>query len=480
MITLKRSAALQTRSYFHTVNPATGESIARYELLSSDEAIGAAKRAQRAFQSKWSSLSIAERSDHLRTLAKVLRAKKIDYAKLITREMGKPISQSEAEVEKCAWTAEVYAENSVKWLADEFGKTDAELSYVTFQALGVVLSIMPWNFPFWQVFRFAIPALVAGNTSVLRHSTACPGCSLAVEESFEEAGFPEDVFSSIVTDHEAVSRLIESDHIHGVSFTGSVAAGARIGELAGRNLKKFVLELGGSDSFIVLEDADVERAAEVGANARLINSGQSCIAAKRFIIVKSVARRFADRFTREFEKRKTGDPMDPKTDVGPLVNSQQVAVVDEQVKDAISKGAKAAVGGRPRNGAGTFYEPTVLERVTLEMRVMREEVFGPVAPIYVVSDEAEAIKVANDSQFGLGASLWTSDVSKAKRLAGWIQSGVVFVNALVKSDPRMPFGGIKRSGIGRELSKYGLREFVNVKSVNIYGISGAEQKLLVE
>ncbi len=458
---------------FETVNPATGEKIARYELLSSDEAISVAKKAQLSHESKWSKLSIAERADYLRKLAKALRSKKAEYAKLMTTEMGKPISQSEAEVEKCAWTAEVYTENSERWLADEFANTDAQLSYVAFQPIGVILSIMPWNFPFWQVFRFAIPTLVAGNTSILRHSNVCPGCSLAIEESFANAGFPEGVFSSIITDHEAVSKLIESDVIQGVSLTGSVEAGRRIGELAGSNLKKFVLELGGSDPFVVFEDADVEKAAEVGADARLINSGQSCIAAKRFLVVESVAKRFTERFIQRLEKKKTGDPMDPSIDVGPLANTQQVKAVDTQVKDALSKGADTAIGGGPRPGAGAFYEPTVLQKVNLEMRVMHEEVFGPVAPIYVVPNEEEAIKVANDSQFGLGASLWTSDLSKAKAFAARLQSGLVFVNAQVKSDPRMPFGGIKRSGIGRELSKYGLREFVNVKSVSIYEIGGA-------
>jgi acyl-CoA reductase-like NAD-dependent aldehyde dehydrogenase len=305
---------------------------------------------------------------------------------------------------------------------------------------------------------------------------------MAIEGAFVDAGFPEDVFRSVITDHDAVPELIGSDFIQGVSLTGSVEAGSRVGEQAGGHLKKFVLELGGSDPFIVLGDADPEKAAKVGANARLINSGQSCIAAKRFIVVQSIAREFIERFVQEFEKKKTGDPMDPKTDVGPLANKQQVASLDVQVKDATAKGAKIDIGGRPRDGAGAFYEPTVLENVTPEMKVMREEVFGPVAPIYVVESEDEAIRVANDSEFGLGASVWTSDSSKAKGLLSKIQTGMVFINSLVKSDPRMPFGGIKKSGIGRELYKYGLREFVNVKSVNIYelDVEGPGQKTAVE
>ncbi len=471
-----------TRKFVETVNPATGEKIGRYKMHSRAEAIRRASKAASAFESKWKRLSVEERSEYLRSLAKALRSKKEEYSALITKEMGKPISQSVAEVEKCAWTAEVYAENGRAWLADELGKTDATLSFVTFQPLGVVLSIMPWNFPFWQAFRFAIPAILAGNTSILRHSNVCPGSSLAIEESFQDAGFPKGIFGSVITDHEAVSGLIESEFIQGVSLTGSVKAGQEVGELAAKNLKKFVLELGGSDPFIVLDDADVERAAKVGSDARLISSGQSCIAAKRFIVVSSVAKRFTEEFVSQMEAKRTGDPMDPKTDVGPLVNKQQVQILDKQVSDAVSRHAKVLLGGRPRDGPGAFYEPTVLSKVTTKMKVMYEEVFGPVAPIYTAADEREAIGVANSSDFGLGASLWTSDTSKARALAAQIQSGVVFVNSLVKSDPRMPFGGIKRSGIGRELSKYGLREFVNVKSVNMYDVhvGPASPQALVE
>jgi succinate-semialdehyde dehydrogenase/glutarate-semialdehyde dehydrogenase len=464
---------------FSTVNPSTGERIARYETISSEGATTVAKNAAEAFESRWRGLPISERTPLLMELAKVLRKNKVDYAKLMTLEMGKPIGQSEAEVEKCAWTAEVYAEKAELWASDELYQTDAALSYVTLQPLGVVLSIMPWNFPFWQAFRFAIPALVMGNTSILKHSNSCPASSLAIESAFREAGASEGVFSSIIADHDVASALIGSEHVQGVSLTGSVEAGSKIGEIAGRNLKKFVLELGGSDPFIVLEDADVEKAAQVGANARLINSGQSCIAAKRFIVVRKVAEKFTSSFIGEFEKKRTGDPMDPKTDVGPLVNTEAVTALDAQVRDAVSKGAKVAVGGAPVGGPGAFYEPTVLENVNLGMRVMREEVFGPVASVYVVTDEREAIEVANDSQFGLGASLWTSDAKSADSLARKIQSGMVFVNALVKSDPRIPFGGIKKSGTGRELSRYGLKEFVNVKSVNVYGIETPQAPLSV-
>ena len=454
-------------------NPATDQAIAKYKLMSTEQAKAKLKRARSAF-ARWSKTPLAERGELLRSLARVIRSKKDVYAKLITTEMGKPISQSEAEVEKCAWTAEVYSENASKWLEDELGSTDAQLSYVTFQPLGVVLSVMPWNFPFWQVFRFAIPALVAGNTTVLRHSNMCPGSSVAIREAFGEAGFPEGVFDSVITDHDAVAKMVESELVEGVSFTGSVEAGRRVGELAAKNLKKAVLELGGSDPFIILDDADVERAAQVGASARLICSGQSCIAAKRFIAVSSVAEKFSQAFIKEFERKRVGDPMDPRTDVGPLANRAQVATLHSQVKDAISKGAKLAMGGKPGDGAGAFYELTVLEKAKPGMRVMNEEVFGPVAPIHVVPDQETAIRTANNTGFGLGASVWTNDAARAKQVAAEIESGMVFVNDLVKSDPRMPFGGVKNSGIGRELSRYGLKEFTNVKSVNIFGMSEAE------
>ena len=304
----------------------------------------------------------------------------------------------------------------------------------------------------------------------------CPGSALAIEEAFKNAGFPDGVFTTIITDHDTVTKLIESKEVAGVSLTGSTEAGRLVGENAAKNFKKFVLELGGSDPYIVLEDADVKEAAKVGAAARLINTGQSCIASKRFIVAKSVAEEFLDGFVGEFEKKSMGDPMNPKTDVGPLVNAQAVETLDEQVRDAVSRGARVRVGGKQRNGRGAFYEPTVLDNVDLGMKVMSEEVFGPVAPVYFVRDEAEAIRVANDSEFGLGSSLWTKDLDRARRVAKEIQSGLVFVNALTKSDPRMPFGGVKKSGLGRELSKYGLKEFVNVKSVSIYGIEGAESR----
>jgi succinate-semialdehyde dehydrogenase/glutarate-semialdehyde dehydrogenase len=451
-----------------TTNPATGEHLESYPIMPDDEVMAVAKRARAAFE-KWRKLSIDERSDYLRKLATALRAKKKDYARLMTLEMGKPITQAESEVEKCAWTAEHYAEHAKGWLAEEHVETDARSSYVEFDPLGVILSVMPWNYPFWQVLRFAIPTVVAGNTSILRHSNSCPGSALAVQDAFQSAGFPQHVFTTVITGHDTVAKLIASSEVAGVSLTASVEAGQRIGGLAAQCFKKSVLELGGSDPYIVLEDAEVKEAAKVGADARVLNNGQSCIAAKRFIVVKAVAEEFIAEFAAQMGKKKTGDPIDPKTDVGPLVNAEAVRIIDGQVKSSIADGARARVGGEPLPGKGAFYPPTVLDRVKPDMKVIREEVFGPAAPVLVVQDEAEAIRAANDSDFGLGSSLWTTDMARAKRAAKEIQSGMVFVNALTKSDPRMPFGGVKKSGIGRELSKYGLKEFVNVKSVNIYG-----------
>jgi acyl-CoA reductase-like NAD-dependent aldehyde dehydrogenase len=453
---------------FDVINPANGERFESFEFYSREKVIEIAERANRMFDGQWRHLSTGQRSDFIRNLARSLRAKKQDYARTMTQEMGKPIVQSENEIEKCAWTAELYSEKAEEWISDEVAESDAKETHVILQPLGVVLSIMPWNFPFWQVIRFAIPALAMGNTSVLRHSNVCPGSALAIEDLFLRSEFPTGAFSAIITKHDAVANLIESDLIRAVSLTGSVGAGRNIAELAGKSLKKCVLELGGSDPFVVLEDANVDQAAKVAAEARLLNSGQSCICAKRFIVVKDVSREFTEKFIREFERKKTGNPLDRSTDVGPLVNQEAVRIIVSQVGESVKAGAKIEIGGRAWDSPGSFYEPTVLTNVTENMRVMKEEVFGPVAPIFVAANEQEAIRTANNSEFGLGASLWTEDRSKAARLSREIESGMVFLNAMVKSDPRIPFGGIKNSGIGRELSKYGLREFANIKTIAVY------------
>lgn len=454
---------------FKTINPATEEVIAEYEIMPKDNVLNAAKKSHDAFR-EWKKLDISERSDYFRKLAGILRNKKEEYSKLMTLEMGKPIKQSLAEVEKCAWCAEVYADKAEKWLEEEIVNADGKNHFVAFEPLGTILSIMPWNFPFWQAFRFAIPTLIAGNVSILKHSNVVPQCALAIEEAFIEAGFPENVFKTIITDHESIGELVKSDLVQGVSLTGSTNAGARIAEIAGKNLKKVVLELGGSDPFIVLEDSNIEFAAKNAVSGRTVNSGQSCISAKRFIVHEKIADKFSKEFAQLIDSLVVGDPMDVETDVGPLVNKEGLMQIESQVQDAVNKGAKVLSGGKRVERKGYFYNPTVLSNIKMDMKVVTEEVFGPVAPIVIVHNDEEAIKVANHHEYGLGASIWTSNEGRGLEIARQIEAGSVFINSIVKSDPRMPFGGIKKSGIGRELSKYGLREFVNVKGYNVYEV----------
>ena len=454
---------------FKTINPATEEVIAEHEITLKEQVLEAAKRAHSAFL-EWRHIDISERADCFRKLAQVLRNNKEKYSKLMTLEMGKPIKQSLTEVEKCAWSSEIYAENAAKWLEEETVHVGGKKHFVAFEPLGLIVSIMPWNFPFWQAFRFGIPTLIAGNVTILKHSNQVPQCALAIEESFREAEFPEHVFKTVIADHESVAELVKSDLTQGVSLTGSTSAGARIAELAGKNLKKVVLELGGSDPFIVLDDADIDFAAKNAVSARTINSGQSCIAAKRFIVMKEIADEFSKKFSEFTNNLIVGDPMDMKTDVGPLVNNDGLKQIESQVQDAISKGAKILTGGKRLERKGFFYKPTVLSNTRENMKVVAEEVFGPVAPIIIVTDEEEAIRVANNSEYGLGASIWTNNENRGLKIAKRIEAGDVFINSVVKSDPRMPFGGIKKSGIGRELSHYGLKEFVNVKGINVYEV----------
>jgi len=451
---------------FKTINPATEELIKEYETQDKEDIFKIVNEAQYAFND-WKSKDISERAKYMRKLSQVLRRGKNEFAETITTEMGKPIKQSLAEVEKCAWTAEIYAENSEKWLEEEIIQADGKKHIVMFEPLGIILSIMPWNFPFWQAFRFAIPALMAGNVSILKHSNMVTGCSLAIESVFKDAGF-DNVFSSIITEHETVSELIKHNSVDGISLTGSVSAGMKIASLAGQHIKKCVLELGGSDPFIVFDDADIESAAKAGVMSRMLNTGQSCISAKRFIVVKSKEKEFTERFVEFTKNLKTGDPMDENTDIGPLVSARQRDELEEQLADSVNAGAMLLTGGRRLSRKGFFFEPTVVINVNKTMRVLSEEVFGPVAPIIPVKDENEAIILANDSEFGLGASIWTRDEQKALNIAEKINAGCVFINSLVKSDPRVPFGGIKKSGIGRELSHYGIKEFVNIKSINSY------------
>jgi succinate-semialdehyde dehydrogenase/glutarate-semialdehyde dehydrogenase len=450
-----------------TTNPATGETLATYEVMPPAAVFRVVEESHQAYET-WRQTPGKERADLVGNLAQVLRSHADAYARLMTREMGKPIGEARGEVEKCAWLCEFYAEHAPRWLQDEDVQADGLSHRVIYQPLGVILSIMPWNYPFWQALRFAVPTLAAGNTSILKHASNVTGCALAIESALEEAGFPPHVFRTIVADHQTVAELIGRDEIQGVSLTGSTEVGQRIAELAGRHLKKVVLELGGSDPFIVLEDADIEVAARGAVTGRTLCTGQSCIAAKRFIVVKDVAEAFASRFAELMGGLKVGDPLNEENQIGAVVNEQEMATLQDQLDDAAAKGGQVLCGGARLNRPGCFFPPTVVSNTSADMRIVREEVFGPIAPIIVVEDEAEAIAVANRSEFGLGGSVWTADLERGERVARQLEVGTAFVNSIVKSDPRMPFGGVKKSGLGRELSHFGLREFVNVKGLSIY------------
>src|SRR5437588_5998502 len=446
------------------VNPATEEVIASFDAFGRDEVEMALAETHDAFL-EWRDRPIAERAVPMRALARLLRERSERYARLATLEMGKPIVEAKAEIEKCAFGADHFAQNAARYLADEEIRANARRSIVAFQPLGVVLAVMPWNFPFWQVVRFAAPALMAGNAAVLKHASNVPQCALAIEEAFREAGFPEGLLRAVLVSGSAIEPIIADDRIRAVTLTGSSDTGSRIAELAGRALKKTVLELGGSDPFIVLRDADLEAAAATAVRARNQNNGQSCIAAKRFIVVDSVAAEFERRFAKGVEDLVVGDPLDPKTQVGPLARRDLLETLERQVDESVRLGARVLTGGERIGGKGFFYRPTVLAEVTEAMPVFKEETFGPVAAVLRVRDADEAIRVANDSAYGLGASLWTRDIALAERLARRIESGSVFVNGMVASDPRLPFGGVKRSGYGRELSAFGIREFTNVQTI---------------
>jgi len=450
-----------------SVNPATGETIREYPETTLAEQAALLRAAHRAFED-WRRTGFRERAVPLRRAAARLRERQRDYAVLMASEMGKPVAQGRAEAEKCAWTCDWFADNAEALLAPEEVKTDASRSFVTFAPLGAVLAIMPWNFPFWQVVRFAAPGLMAGNAGVLKHAGNVSGCALALEELFRDAGFPPDLFRTILVDSGRVASVIGAPEISAVTLTGSTGAGRAVAAQAGGVLKKTVLELGGSDPYLVLEDADLEAAAESCVASRLINSGQSCIAAKRFIVVEAVRRRFEDLFVEKMKARRMGDPMDEKTEVGPLARHDLRDDLHRQVAQSVERGARLLLGGSVPPGKGAYYPPTVLTDVRKGMPAFDEELFGPVAAIVGVPDEAAAVRAANDSPFGLGAAVFTRDTARGERLAATaLEAGSCFVNSLVKSDPRLPFGGIKESGYGRELSSFGIREFVNVKSVYV-------------
>jgi succinate-semialdehyde dehydrogenase/glutarate-semialdehyde dehydrogenase len=448
-----------------SIDPATGRELATFPEL--DEAgIEAAIATAWANRHGWRDAGMDVRAAMMRSVAGVLRADKQRYAALLTSEMGKPIVEAEAEVEKCAWTAAWIGENAARLLADEPIESTASESYVRFQPLGVVLAVMPWNFPFWQAFRAGLPALAAGNVMLLKHSSNVPQSALAIEEVFREAGVPEGVFQTLMIGSGAVERIIGDRRVAGVTLTGSEAAGSLVAAAAGKALKRSVLELGGSDPFIVLRDADVAAAATVACRARNQNNGQSCIAAKRFIVEEAVADEFEELFARAVGALKVGNPMDRSNQVGPLAREDLVDELERQVTESVRLGASPLTGGeRISNGGGYYFQPTVLTNVRPGMPAYHEETFGPVAAVIRVKDAEDALRVANDTDFGLGSAIWTSDVERAKKLAERVETGLVFINGMVASDARLPFGGVKRSGYGRELGSYGIKEFVNIQTV---------------
>ena len=447
------------------VNPATEETVETYEPATEADVEDALSRADEAFDS-WRDRPIRERETHLERVAELLRERTDEYAELMTREMGKPIAQARAEVEKCAWGCEHYAQHASAYLsAEHYASPPGTTAKTVYDPLGVVLAVMPWNFPFWQVIRFAAPYLTAGNVGVLKHASNVPGCALALEQLFRDAGYPEGVFQSVLAPSDLVDDVIADDRVQAATLTGSGPAGRAVASTAGDQLKKTVLELGGSDPFVVLDDADLEAAAERGAWARNQNGGQSCIAAKRFVVVDDVYDAFVDRLVAETEALTVGDPLDPSTDVGPQASPRFLETLHDQVTASVEAGATVLTGGEPLDRDGAYYPPTVLSDVPANCPADSEELFGPVASVYRVADEDEAVAVANDTRFGLGASVWTTDRERGESLAREIDAGCVYVNQLVKSDPRVPFGGVGDSGYGRELSAIGIQEFVNRKTV---------------
>ena len=448
-----------------TINPSTGEEITKFTTMDKNQVFDLVGKAKRAYP-EWKK-DYEKRRSYVYNLVEYLKKNKIKLAKVATSEMGKPLKESIGEIEKCAWALEFYADHGDSFLSDEVLNTDARKSFLSFEPLGVIGSIMPWNFPYWQALRFAAPCLMAGNVIVMKPSRVTMQSGIEIEKAFMESGIPDGIFQTVVGSVDSANHLIDSD-VNAVTFTGSTNAGAKVGERAARHLKKCVLELGGSDPFIVLDDAIIDKAAEGAVKGRFINCGQSCVASKRFFVGKNIAKDFIELFIKKASQLKIGDPMNMETDLGPISSKDGFETISGIVEDAKEKGAEILLGGSKIEGKGFFYEPTILTNVKPNMRIANEETFGPIAPITIVENESEAIKLANDSEFGLGASIWTKDLAKADKMSRRIESGIVSVNNVVISDPRIPFGGIKHSGFGRELSRYGMLEFVNLKSVRFY------------
>ena len=450
-----------------SINPANGEEIAVYKEMSTDEVDGILTTVNDAFNS-WRKTSFSIRSELLKNAAAILQSNKEAFGRLMSLEMGKPYSQSLAEVVKCAKGCEYYADNTEDILADRIIETDASKSYVSHQPIGIVLAVMPWNFPFWQVFRFVAPALMAGNVGVLKHASNVQGCALAIEKIFVDSGFPENVFRTLVIGSKHVENVINNPHVKAVTLTGSTPAGRAVASQSGAALKKTVLELGGSDPYVILKDADLDQAVEACVIGRLLNTGQSCIAAKRFIVVTDVLVDFQERLIDEMRVKKWGDPFEEDVDLGPMVNETARDEIHNQVLRSVEKGAVILLGGKVPDNPGAYYPATVLGNVRPGMPAFDEELFGPVAAVIAAENEAEAIKLANQTPFGLGAAVFTSDIKKGEKIASeQLEAGSCFVNDFVRSDPRLPFGGIKASGYGRELSSNGILEFVNSKTVYI-------------
>jgi succinate-semialdehyde dehydrogenase/glutarate-semialdehyde dehydrogenase len=449
---------------FQSKNPTTGETLAELQDLTPEGLEQKLAVAEDTFL-QWRETTYAFRAERMRRLASILKEDARRLGEMMTLEMGKPIKQAVAEAEKCAWVCEYYADNAEKILSEESILSDASESYVRFDPLGIILAVMPWNFPFWQVFRFAAPALMAGNVGLLKHASNVPQCAIEIEKLFGRAGFPEGAFQNLLIRSDAVEKVLRDKRVAAATLTGSEAAGQSVAAIAGSEIKKTVLELGGSDPFIILADANLVEAVAVAVNARLQNNGQSCIAAKRFIVHKDIAPQFIDLYRNAYEKLVIGDPMNESTNIGPLATESILLDLEKQVNESVKKGARVEIGGRRSGEVGNFYEPTILSDVKPGMPAYHEELFGPVASVIVAADFDDAVRIANDSPFGLGASIWTRNIDLAKKLAARLESGGVFVNGMVKSDPRLPFGGIKRSGFGRELGSYGIKEFVNIKAV---------------